>query len=164
MFPFYFPWWLYFPQNKTPKYLLVSPHFSSAWWCTLRMPSGVSYVSLKVCRQVTPVQPHGGGCLCRVWQVWEDVSLVLEEVCNSFRYPKQYSSDQLKQVVSFHESFSILQEKSWTSLVAQWIRIICQCKGHGSDPWSRKIPHTADQLSPCTMSEPALWSLWAATT
>ena len=24
----------------------------------------------------------------------------------------------------------------------------CQCKGHGCDPWSRKIPHTKEQLSP----------------
>ena len=26
----------------------------------------------------------------------------------------------------------------------------CQCRGHGFDPWSRKIPHATGQLSPCT--------------
>ena len=23
----------------------------------------------------------------------------------------------------------------------------CQCRGHGSDPWSGKIPHAAEQLA-----------------
>ena len=33
----------------------------------------------------------------------------------------------------------------------------CQCRGHGFEPWSGKIPHTAEQLSPCTTTtEPAL--------
>ena len=32
----------------------------------------------------------------------------------------------------------------------------CQCRGHGFDPWSGKIPHAAEQLSPCaTTTEPA---------
>ena len=25
----------------------------------------------------------------------------------------------------------------------------CWCRGHGFDPWSRKIPHAVEQLSPC---------------
>ena len=55
----------------------------------------------------------------------------------------------------------------------------CQCRGHGFEPWSRKIPHAAEQLSPCTTTrahkpqllrpcattpEPACcnyWSPWA---
>ena len=33
----------------------------------------------------------------------------------------------------------------------------CQCRGHGFDPWSRKIPHAMEQLSPCaTTTEPVL--------
>ena len=39
------------------------------------------------------------------------------------------------------------------SLVAQWLRIACQCRGHGFEPWSRKISHAAEPLSP-----------WATTT
>ena len=32
----------------------------------------------------------------------------------------------------------------------------CQCKGHGFDPWSQKIPCSAEQLSLCsTTTEPA---------
>ena len=40
-----------------------------------------------------------------------------------------------------------------------------QCRGHGfPDPWSGKIPYTAEQLNPSiTTAEPALSSLWAPT-
>ena len=32
----------------------------------------------------------------------------------------------------------------------------CQCRGHGSEPWSGKIPHAAEQLGPwATITEPA---------
>ena len=32
----------------------------------------------------------------------------------------------------------------------------CQCRGHGFEPWSGKIPHAAEQLGPwATMTEPA---------
>ena len=41
----------------------------------------------------------------------------------------------------------------------------CQCRGHGFEPWSGKIPHAVEQLSPCaTTTEPALWSPRATTT
>ena len=41
---------------------------------------------------------------------------------------------------------------------------ICQCRRHGFDPWSRKIPHATVQLSPCTtITEPVFQSLGAAT-
>ena len=41
--------------------------------------------------------------------------------------------------------------------VAQWLRITCQCRGHGFKPWSGKIPHATEQLSPCaTTTEPVL--------
>ena len=44
-----------------------------------------------------------------------------------------------------------------TSLVAQWLRIHLPMQGHGFEPWSGKIPHTAEQLSLCaTTTEPAL--------
>ena len=41
----------------------------------------------------------------------------------------------------------------------------CQCRGHGFEPWSGKIPHATEQLSLCaTTTEPVLWSPWATTT
>ena len=52
-----------------------------------------------------------------------------------------------------------------TSLVAQWLRIRLPMQGHGFEPWSGKIPHAAEQLSPCaTTTEPALQSPRATTT
>ena len=47
-----------------------------------------------------------------------------------------------------------------TSLVAQWLRICLPLQGtqvRALVPWCRKIPHAAEQLSPCaTTTEPAL--------
>ena len=41
----------------------------------------------------------------------------------------------------------------------------CQCRRHGFDPWSGKIPHVTEQLSPsATTIEPVLKSPGAATT
>ena len=40
----------------------------------------------------------------------------------------------------------------------------CQCRRHGIDPWSEKIPHATEQLSLwATITESVLWSLRAAT-
>ena len=36
----------------------------------------------------------------------------------------------------------------------------CQCRGHGFEPWSGKIPHAAEQLGPCaTAAEPVCLEL-----
>ena len=41
----------------------------------------------------------------------------------------------------------------------------CQCRGHGFEPWSGKIPHATEQLNPCaTTTEPAVESARATTT
>ena len=49
------------------------------------------------------------------------------------------------------------KHRSRDSLVAQWLRIACQCRGHRFDPWSGKIPHATEQLSLCTTTtKPAL--------
>ena len=38
----------------------------------------------------------------------------------------------------------------------------CQCRRHGFDPWSRKIPHAVEQLRPCaTTIEPGNRDNWA---
>ena len=42
-------------------------------------------------------------------------------------------------------------------LVVQWLRICLPVQGTRFKPWSRKIPHAAEQLSPrSTTTEPAL--------
>ena len=41
---------------------------------------------------------------------------------------------------------------------------VCQCRTHGFNSWSEKLPHAVEQLSPCVeTTEPVLWSLGAAT-
>ena len=41
----------------------------------------------------------------------------------------------------------------------------CQCRGHGFEPRSGRIPHAVEQLGPCaTTAEAALWSPRATTT
>ena len=41
----------------------------------------------------------------------------------------------------------------------------CQCRGHRFEPWSGKIPHAVEQLSPCAATtEPMLWSPRTTTT
>ena len=42
-----------------------------------------------------------------------------------------------------------MKDEAWISLVEKWLRSTCQCRGHGFNPWSGKIPHTAEQLSSC---------------
>ena len=50
-------------------------------------------------------------------------------------------------------------------LGGQWVRIHLLMQGHRFHPWSRKMPHVMEQLSPCaTTTESVLWSLQAATT
>ena len=44
------------------------------------------------------------------------------------------------------------------SLMVQWIRTCLPMqRGHGFNPWSKKIPHVSEQLSPsATTTEPQL--------
>ena len=52
----------------------------------------------------------------------------------------------------------------WTSLVVQWLRIICQFRGHRFNPWSGKIPQAEAQLSLHTTAETGSRSRQAAAT
>ena len=41
----------------------------------------------------------------------------------------------------------------------------CKCRGHGFEPWPRKIPQAAEQLSPCaTTTEPPCHNYWSPRT
>ena len=45
---------------------------------------------------------------------------------------------------------------SWLPWWSSGWESICQCRGHGFDPWSRGIPHAMGPLGPCaTTAEPA---------
>ena len=56
------------------------------------------------------------------------------------------------QVNRIHPLRMIIQGLTWWR--SGW-ESACQCRGHRFDPWSGKIPHAAEQLSPCaTTTEP----------
>ena len=49
----------------------------------------------------------------------------------------------------------VINNASWTSLVVQWVRIHLAKQGTRFYPWSREIPHVAEELSPCAaITEP----------
>ena len=54
----------------------------------------------------------------------------------------------------------VSKDNAKTSLVVQWLRIHLEMLGTWFNPWSGKIPHTMEELSPCaTTTEPALYGL-----
>ena len=54
--------------------------------------------------------------------------------------------------VGFTQRRILLRGLSWCSSGKE---SACQCRGHGFNPWSRKIPHAVGQLSPSnTNTEP----------
>ena len=50
-------------------------------------------------------------------------------------------------------------KKKWKAGLPWWCsgwESACQCRGHGFEPWSGKIPHATEQLGPwATITEPA---------
>ena len=45
------------------------------------------------------------------------------------------------------EAGDSVTEQGGTSLVVQRIRTSCQCRGHGFNPWSGKIPQAVSHLA-----------------
>ena len=78
----------------------------------------------------------------------------------------------IRQISPGDVKYSMVLKKKGTSLVAQWLRIHLPMQGHGFEPWSRKIPHAVEQLTPapqilslCSRArEPQLLSPCATTT
>ena len=64
-----------------------------------------------------------------------------------------FHSDYIfKFLITFIKSF--IQGLPWWH--SGW-ESACQCRGHGFEPWSGRIPHAAEQLGPwATTTEPAL--------
>ena len=54
-----------------------------------------------------------------------------------------------------NESFLVFKSYVRASLVHSGWESACQCRGHGFEPWSGRIPHAAEQLGPwATTTEP----------
>ena len=65
----------------------------------------------------------------------------------------------LTQNLWFVHYITIFSYKSWFTGLPWWRsgwESACQCKGHGFEPWSGKIPHATEHLGPwATTTEPA---------
>ena len=59
--------------------------------------------------------------------------------------PHPDSSHPLSAALFFFKKYLF-----WTSLWVSGKESTCQCRRRGFDPWSRKIPHAAGQISPWT--------------
>ena len=76
-------------------------------------------------------------------------------VCN-FQSVKMLLEMFSKVLLEHRMGINALKKIFETSLVVQWIRIHLPMKEHRLDPWSGKIPHAVEQLSPCaTNTKPA---------
>ena len=92
--------------------------------------------------------------LCRVFSPYIHLSLV--SISSSYKYTSQIRLGpvvwprfnliiSLKTLLLGFPSGAVVKKES-----------ACQCRGHRFEPWSRKIPHAAEQLSPCAITtEPA---------
>ena len=70
--------------------------------------------------------------------------------------PKWALSEELLKKKKRHLSAEIIKDDPWG---LPWWRSgwesACQCRGHGFEPWSGKIPHATEQLGPCAaITEP----------
>ena len=84
------------------------------------------------------------------------ICLALQEM--GLRYTGIHQTIQpfvsLKIFIPKSRGLCMFQERTlWTSLVAGTVdsgqKSTCQRRGHGFDPWTGKIPHASEQLSPC---------------
>ena len=106
-----------------------------------------------------------GGGVSGMWKGWREVCLRLLDIhCIRGQVPLAASVWILLIAVLFSWAglytgamMILLKTTSGTSLGAQWLRIHLPMQG--TRVQSLKIPHAAEQLSPCvTTTEPALWS------
>ena len=87
---------------------------------------------------------------------------------NLLNYNKNYSmKDNRIRDFTMHSLQYGVRNLKTTDGLSWWLsgkESAGQCRRHGFDPWSRKILHVAEQLSPCpTTIEPVLKSSWTTT-
>ena len=103
--------------------------------------------------------PHGRHswrsiCFYIVPRIWTDTKKV-QQVHRSPRKPRLTPRNIQRKI------FSVIIMVFWYSdLLSSWSHEFgfpwrhngqesaCQCRGHGFEPWSRKIPHATERLSP----------------
>ena len=77
------------------------------------------------------------------------VTTLLDEFFNvSSLFPPFLLISYLLQFGFWSHQSALLKSAIWTFLMEQWMGIPCQGRGHAFDPWSGKIPPSAEQLKP----------------
>ena len=114
--------------------------------------------------------PHQGTCKSQqranlinkffIWSMRIQTSKVLFFCCEKEIKKKKRSKDTEKngKLLGWKTASRWMIKMGWGGL--PWWRSgwdsACQCRGHGFEPWSGKIPHAAGQLGPwATIAEPA---------
>ena len=70
--------------------------------------------------------------------------------------PGPHCAKQLNRTGENHPASLALSLKSQLLGLPWWLQeeeSACRCRRHGSDSWSGRIPHAAEQLSPCAMAK-----------
>ena len=83
-------------------------------------------------------------------QVW--ICHSYSELCSALLSPPKKQWPQERHILSLSLSF-LMQGLPWGLSGKE---SSCQCRRHGFYPWSGKIPHTTEQLSPCATN---YWAL-----
>ena len=149
----------------------------------MSIESVIPYNNIILCHPLLPLPP-----------VFPSIRVFSSELALYIRWPKYWSfsfsispSSEYSGLISFRiDWFDLLDvQVTLKSLLQSWKLLnigktksnsqgfpwwlsgkqsTCKFRKHGFNPLSGKIPHAAEQLSPCaTATEPVLWSPGAAT-
>ena len=114
----------------------------------------------------------GQGLKCTHDLKWLSSKWLLEEKKAKRRGEAPFGNKQMKRKRSNGKSQHPQDKKEQSKIqktgLSRWSsgkESACHCRRHRFNPWSRKIPHASEQLSPsATTTEPVLWSPQATTT
>ena len=132
------------------------------WFMALTFQIPMQYCSLQhQTLLMSPVTSTTGHCFC-----FGSIPSFFLELFLHWSPVAYWAPTNLRGVV--HLSVSYLFAFSYCSWVSRGIHITnmywglpwwssgkestCQCRVHGFDPWSGKIPHAMEHLSPCAMT------------
>lgn len=69
------------------------------------------------------------------------------------KFLKEAKGRTPRRAKKFHQDEEVQNVKRGLPCQFSGYESTCQCRGPRFSPWSRKIPHVAGQLSPCTTTE-----------
>ena len=71
------------------------------------------------------------------------------------KFLKEEKGRTPRKAKKFHQDEEVQNVKRGLPCLFSGYESTCQCRGPRFSPWSRKIPHVAGQLSPCTTTTEA---------